>query len=199
MHQLSDKIRAQEQAEAEQEGKDTEEQEAEQLAKETVVKHWGAKQRKAKAKIAALVGDEADAAAEQYEQRHIDGLKLLVVGSGEMVGELSLGVKEPELHEPEDPADAARKLVDAAKQRRLGHQNSRKRLERSESSSMNPQLKKVQCLKYLGSWDSLSHNHTVWNRHCAANCFRLTMWTLSKRSSQLGILQRLSPLKRAAC
>ena len=146
MHQLSDRIKSQEQAAAEEEAKDTEEQEIEQLAKQTVAKHWG-KEKKSRARVAALVGDEADVAAEQYDQRHIDGLKLLVVGSGEMIGELSLGVKAPEYQEPEDPVDAARKLVDAAKQRRLGHQNSKRRnLERSESSSMNVKSKKVQCL-----------------------------------------------------
>lgn len=149
MHQLSDRIKSQEQAEAEDAGKDIEEQEVDQLAKETVAKHWG-KERKARARVAALVGDEADAAAEQYEQRHIDGLKLLVVGSGEMVGELSLGVKAPEHQEPEDPVDAARKLVDAAKQRRLGRQNSNlKNLERTESIRMNAQSKKVQCLRCM--------------------------------------------------
>lgn len=150
MHQLSDKIRAQgeqEQAEGEQEGKDDEEQEAVQLAKQTVAKHWGGKQRKARAKVAALVGDEADAAAEQYQQRHVEGLKLLVVGGGEMVGTLSLGVKEPEKPDLEDPTDSARKLVDAAKQRRLGHQKSnRKRLERSEGSSASAQSKRVPSL-----------------------------------------------------
>jgi RNA polymerase-binding transcription factor DksA len=108
MHQLSDKIRLQEQAEQEQE---SEEQEA-KLAEQTVEKHWGSR-RKASSKKLMVVGDEADAAADRYEQRQVGGLKLLV-----------------------DPAEAARKLVDEVKTKRLAQaQTSRKQLPRSHSAA----------------------------------------------------------------
>jgi hypothetical protein len=150
---VSEKIRSQEQAESEVECED---QEACQVAQQTVAKHWGCKETKARAAVAALVGDDADAAAEQYEQRNVDGLKLLVLGSGELVGELSLGVKEPEQPEAEDPVDAARKLVEAARQRQLGHQNSsRKRLERSNSSSATARPKKVKHVQCFASFNNI--------------------------------------------
>jgi hypothetical protein len=131
MHQLSDKIRLQEQAEQEQE---SEEQEA-KLAEQTVEKHWGSR-RKASSKKLMVVGDEADAAADRYEQRQVGGLKLLVVGPGEMVGELALGFKAPDYSAPVDPAEAARKLVDEVKTKRLAQaQTSRKQLPRSHSAA----------------------------------------------------------------
>lgn len=149
MHQLSDKIRLQEQADADQEAKDSDEQDA-KLAEQTVEKHWGGR-HKASSKKIAVVGDEADAAADQYEQRQVSGLTLLVVGAGEMVGELALGFKEPDNTAPIDPADAARKLVDEVKTKRFAPvgKSSRKQLHRSNSAPRPTQSRSVRlCLLY---------------------------------------------------
>lgn len=192
MHQLSEKIRSQEQAELESEGKEAVEHESAQLAQSTVAKHWGGKQRKSRARIAALIGDEADAAAEQYQHRHVQGLKLLVVGSSEMVGELSLGIKQPEQDEVEDPADAARKLVDSVRQRRLGHQSSSKRKsDHADRSNFNNMKKVLPFTSKPGDEGHVAYNH--------GHLFRWTMWTQTRRSSQLCTLLAWSPKKHAHC